>query len=329
MKRTNYLLLLVAVLVMGKLSWAQAEWPKTWISGGTTCTLTETGIFTVGVAVGQHGVMADYDQETSRPWQGHLSNITKLNVENGVKVIGKQAFLSCHLTEVTLPEGLLDIHYGAFWYCDNLPSITIPRTATHVAADAFHACNALNDVYCYPYPENLTWERSDYDFIQIGNRTQMHVYASQLADFQSKFGESLNVSIVGINPIGNWTDQGNYSDPVVNGHVITINSEAELAAIAYHANEKDNWSNLYLTTFYTISLTKDLDFSAHHWVPIGFDNDHKCDAQFNGNGHTIRGLIVDRPNQDYNGLFGYLNHRADVVIHNFVLINKIFCVMPL
>lgn len=67
MKKTNYLLLLVAVLVMEKLSWAQAEWPKTWISGGTTCTLTQDGIFTVGVAVGQNGVMADYDQETSRP----------------------------------------------------------------------------------------------------------------------------------------------------------------------------------------------------------------------------------------------------------------------
>lgn len=327
MKRTNYLLLLVAVLVMGKLSWAQAEWPKTWISGGTTCTLTENGIFTVGVAVGQNGVMADYDQETSRPWQGHLSNITKLNVENGVKVIGKQAFLSCHLTEVTLPEGLLDIHYGAFWYCDNLPSITIPRTVTHVAAEAFHACNALNDVYCYPYPENLTWESSSYDFIQSQESvwprtTQMHVYALQLADYQSKFGESLNVSIVGIDPTGNWTDEGNYTTPAVNGHVITINSEAELAAIAYHANANDSYANAYFTTSYTIILNKDLDFSAHYWVPIGIDGDHKCEAQFNGNGHTIRGLIVNRPDQDYNGLYGYLGDRAEVVIQNFVLKNS-------
>lgn len=327
MKKTNYLLLLVAVLVMEKLSWAQAEWPKTWISGGTTCTLTQDGIFTVGVAVGQNGVMADYDQETSRPWQSHLSNITKLNVENGVKVIGKQAFLSCHLTEVTLPEGLMDIHYGAFWYCDNLPSITIPRTVTHVAAEAFHACNALNDVYCYPYPENLTWESSSYDFIQSQGSvwprtTQMHVYASQLTDYQSKFGESLNVSIVGIDPTGNWTDEGNYTTPAVNGHVITINSEAELAAIAYHANANDSYADAYFTTSYTIILNKDLDFSAHYWVPIGIDRDHKCEAQFNGNGHTIRGLIVNRPNQDYNGLYGYLGDRAEVVIQNFVLKNS-------
>ena len=64
MKRTGLFFLLIALLVMGKNSWAQDEWPKTWTSGGTTCTLSMDDHYfyalTVSVAEGQDGVMADY-----------------------------------------------------------------------------------------------------------------------------------------------------------------------------------------------------------------------------------------------------------------------------
>ena len=70
MKKTGFFFLLVALLVMGKNSWAQDEWPITWISGGTTCTLTMDEHYdyalTVSVAEGQNGIMADYTKDCGK-----------------------------------------------------------------------------------------------------------------------------------------------------------------------------------------------------------------------------------------------------------------------
>ncbi len=58
----------------------------------------------------------------------------------------------------------------------------------------------------------------------------------------------------------------------------------------------------------TIILTEDIDLSAYQegegWTPIGTES-NKFQGAFNGNGHKITGLYINRPNADYQGLFGY------------------------
>ncbi len=41
------------------------------------------------------------------------------------------------------------------------------------------------------------------------------------------------------------------------------------------------------------------------WLPICYSYDHSFRGNYNGNGHTINGLYINRPEDDLQGLFGY------------------------
>lgn len=152
MKKTGLFFLFIALLVMGKSTWAQDEWPKTWISGGTTCTLTDDnyGYYTLTVSVveGQDGIMADYTESAPAPWNAYVTDIHTLVIQEGVKVIGKWAFLNFNIGGVTLPQGLQEIKSDAF-QSSTLVSINIPSTVSYVESGAFHYCQQLENVYCY------------------------------------------------------------------------------------------------------------------------------------------------------------------------------------
>ncbi len=58
-------------------------------------------------------------------------------------------------------------------------------------------------------------------------------------------------------------------------------------------------------------LVNDIDLSGVNWQPIGAGN-NPFRGSFNGNGFTIRNLTIDRPNQDYIGLFGSLESAGTI-----------------
>jgi len=77
----------------------------------------------------------------------------------------------------------------------------------------------------------------------------------------------------------------------------------------------------------TFVLTTDLDIgdsnpgdSGEGWVPIGPSFVNKFDGVFDGQNHTISNLTINRPTDDYQGLFGYLS-GADSSIKNLILHN--------
>ncbi len=296
---------------MGKFSWAQDEWPKTWISGGTTCTLTMDDhnfyALTVSVAEGQDGVMADYTESSPAPWHEYVTDIHTLVIEEGVKEIGKWAFIQFNINSVTLPQSLRVIKTDAFRN-STMSTIDIPSTVTYIEAGAFHYCEQLYDVYCYAKAEDILWGGSNADFITVEyemcRTTKMHVLPTRLAAFQSKYGTSLNVTFTAENmdPVGNWTDAGNYAEEFssAEGNTINIQNEAELARLAYLLNSGEQGFDQHGV----INLAADLDLSAHYWVPIG-DAAHPFGSTFNGNGHQITDVYVNRSDQAYNGLFGH------------------------
>lgn len=315
MKKNRFFFLLVALLVMGKFSWAQDEWPKTWISGGTTCTLTMDDHYfyalTVSVAEGQDGVMADYTETAPAPWNAYVDDIHTLVIEEGVKEIGKWAFIQFKINSVTLPQSLRVIKTDAFRN-STMSTIDIPSTVTYIEAGAFHYCEQLYDVYCYAKAEDILWGGSNLDFITgegtasypYPRTTKMHVLPTRLAAFQSKYGTSLNVTFTAENmaPTDSWTDAGNYAESFssAEGNTINIQNEAELARLAYLLNSGEQ----SFDQDGVINLAADLDLSAHYWVPIG-DAAHPFGSTFNGNGHQITDVYVNRGDQAYNGLFGY------------------------
>ncbi|GGG71693.1 hypothetical protein GCM10010918_29140 [Paenibacillus radicis (ex Gao et al. 2016)] len=73
-------------------------------------------------------------------------------------------------------------------------------------------------------------------------------------------------------------------------------------------------SNLYF------KLTADIDLSSYGqgWLPIG-GSSGRFQGHMDGNGHKITGLTINRPNDNFSGLFGYIDYDASV--SNMILEN--------
>lgn len=67
----------------------------------------------------------------------------------------------------------------------------------------------------------------------------------------------------------------------------------------------------------------DIDLSGYgNWVPIG-NNTKPFTGQFDGNGFVIKNLTINRPNSDYQGLFGYTKNTAKLTNVNLENVNII------
>ena len=132
-------------------------------------------------------------------------------------------------------------------------------------------------------------------------------------------------------PSGSWSDNKAASFSTTGTNSITIKSEAELALLAYNVNNGTSYAD------YTITLDKNLDLSAHYWVPIGMetynDNSTLTDAKafkgtFDGGNHSVSGVYVNYPGVGGVGLFGFL--YAPAIVRNIKLTSGIiignFCV---
>ena len=110
-----------------------------------------------------------------------------------------------------------------------------------------------------------------------------------------------------------WTDYAAEEVTPNEDGVYEISSAAELAWLAKGVNDgsieqyeyDENWD----INYYTFRLTKDINLSAHLWVPIGVSNSYQFRAIFDGAGHTISGMQVGTEEDPYNdgyyaGLFG-------------------------
>ena len=91
-----------------------------------------------------------------------------------------------------------------------------------------------------------------------------------------------------------------------------IASAAQLAELAQYVNAGDA---TFVSAHYV--LTDDVNLSAYgNWTPIGTINQPFAGV-FDGQNHVVTGLKIDRENEEYQGLFGYVSgtddkHRAQV-----------------
>lgn len=77
----------------------------------------------------------------------YLSNINKVNFNDGLQKIGENAFFGCDKIEtLDLPESLTDIGKSAFDGLDKLKELTIPKNVTKIGDDAFQFCESLETV---------------------------------------------------------------------------------------------------------------------------------------------------------------------------------------
>lgn len=99
-----------------------------------------------------------------------------------------------------------------------------------------------------------------------------------------------------------WTDDGAYDAGLYasdEGDWV-INDGADLAALAKKVNNGSSFSG------YTITLGRDIDLSGKVWAPIG-SNAAKFAGMFDGQGHTISGMMITGDLPQYTGLFGFVS----------------------
>lgn len=91
---------------------------------------------------------------------------------NGVKVTGTQAIVwlqgtvSTEVTSVNIPNGVTDIGDSAFYGCTSLASITIPDSVTFIDDMVFSGCTSLANIYYKGTEEqwNAITKRSNWNF---------------------------------------------------------------------------------------------------------------------------------------------------------------------
>lgn len=87
---------------------------------------------------------------------GTSGNPTQLNIESSILINGTNypvteiamwAFNKCNsLTEVTIPNTVIEIDYQAFFNCSKLTNVTIPEGVTKIGRGAFYGCSQLTSI---------------------------------------------------------------------------------------------------------------------------------------------------------------------------------------
>ena len=65
------------------------------------------------------------------------SDLTNMSLPSGVYEIGQLAFSRTEVISVTLPEGVRNVDYGAFYHCDRLIDVQLPTTVEKIEPFAF------------------------------------------------------------------------------------------------------------------------------------------------------------------------------------------------
>ena len=81
---------------------------------------------------------------------------------------------------------------------------------------------------------------------------------------------------------------------------------ASLENLSWIASNTVNWNKYYLQTANINASITSSWFSGAGWAPIG-NSTTKFTGSYNGNGHTIDGLFINRPLTNWIGLFGVTN----------------------
>ena len=111
--------------------------------------------------------------------------------------------------------------------------------------------------------------------------------------------------------IGSWADGGGESGAAEDlGYINDSNTKTYTV---YNANGLMNIAKLVNggKSDINITLDTDIDLTGKDWTPIGTDFHNSYTGTFDGGGHTITGLTFTT-NDEYAGLFGYLNRAGTV-----------------
>ncbi len=148
MKR--FFLLLLAVAAITATASAQNT---TVIDSGTSGSLTWELTADSTLTISGEGAMLDYNSSDSIPWSDHKHVIKKVIIQEGITSIGNGAFYGCEaLKDITIPKRVRSIEDKAF-AGTALIDVTLPRGVKRIGEWTFAACTKLKSI---TLPESLT-----------------------------------------------------------------------------------------------------------------------------------------------------------------------------
>ena len=113
-------------------------------------------------------------------------------IPKSVKVIGPNAFWGCHMTSLTIPEGVTTLDSGALSCCLELRSITLPKSLTTIGDFAFGSCESLTSI---DLPESVTSMGSDV-FTSCTNLTSIIIPKSVTSIGETQFRQCNSLTSV-------------------------------------------------------------------------------------------------------------------------------------
>lgn len=221
---------------------------------------------------------------------GTSGSPTQLNIESSISdngtnytvtKIGMWAFNKCNsLTEVTIPNTVIEIDYQAFYYCPNLKKVTIHEGVKTIGQTAFIGCTQLTSI---TIPSTIT----DMDQAFSGNTALSHVTLtngiSNISNMAFKGCTGLAeikvpISVEQICP-GAFNGCTNLKRVLLEKNIKTINVNAfkdctNLSDVKYNGYKTD-WDKVTVNTTGNDTLTNKVQYL--------------CDINFDLNGGTING----------------------------------------
>lgn len=237
-------------------------------------------------------------------------------------VVGQFAFRLCDkFTSITIGEGVEQIDNYAFVGCSSVVSIVLPASLQTIGAGAFCNLSSLKTFLCKGTTAP-TWDWNDV-FSVLGTKASMeemaqkrilYVPKDKLASYNdTKFDGTSSGTLTGANEKVGWQEAF--------ARIYELSDEPyEITSLDAFKTFRDKVNEGTALSYYgttNFKLTTDLDLSEINWVPIGTDT-HPFSGIFDGGGHVIKSLTIDRVETDYIGLFGY---ATEATIYNMYLEN--------
>ena len=265
-----------------------------------TVPVRESGT-TYTIGNGQNASIPQYEA-------GTLTIPRVTNADGDKNVVGKFAFRFCTgITKIVVEEGITAIEDYAFVGCSGVTTIELPASLERVGRGAFVGLPNLTYLVCKGTTAPV-WSRDDV-FSYEGTATSMAKEAKTRILYVPT-GYASNYTSYKFQERVGWSDAfTRIYEMNDNPQEITSLQELKDFRDAVNSGTQYKGSNNKMVT-----LTTDLDMSSiDKWTPIG-TLEHPFDGVFNGGGHVIKNLKVDRA-ELYNGLFGYAQNATIYNMH--------------
>ena len=265
-----------------------------------TVPVRESGT-TYTIGNGQNASIPQYEA-------GTLTIPRVTNADGDKNVVGKFAFRFCTgITKIVVEEGITAIEDYAFVGCSGVTTIELPASLERVGRGAFVGLPNLTYLVCKGTTAPV-WSRDDV-FSYEGTATSMAEEAKTRILYVPT-GYASNYTSYKFQERVGWSDAfTRIYEMNDNPQEITSLQELKDFRDAVNSGTQYKGSNNKMVT-----LTTDLDMSSiDKWTPIG-TLEHPFDGVFNGGGHVIKNLKVDRA-ELYNGLFGYAQNATIYNMH--------------